>query len=136
MHIIVCVDNQNGMQFNGRRQSRDRAVIADILQNLDGKRLRVRPCSTDILPVDGITVRVSYTAPQDTSPNEVCFVEDAPLFPLLEQIESLTIYRWNRDYPGDLFLDLDPQAAGFTLTGQTEFPGYAHERITKEVYTR
>ena len=55
MHVIVCLDNQNGMLFNRRRQSRDRAVIVDILQNLEGRLLKVRKFSEDIFPVDGET---------------------------------------------------------------------------------
>lgn len=136
MHIIVCIDNQNGMLFNGRRQSRDRAVIADILEHLDGRRLRIRKCSSDILPVDGIQILVSNRAPQDALPNEVCFIEDVPLVPVLEQITEITLYRWNRDYPGDFFLDIDPIQSGFTLIEQRDFHGYAHPQITKEVYRR
>ena len=30
MKLIVCVDKTNGLSFNHRRQSRDRAVAADI----------------------------------------------------------------------------------------------------------
>ena len=36
MNLIVCVDNQNGMSFNNRRQSRDRAVIEKICDMLGG----------------------------------------------------------------------------------------------------
>lgn len=136
MHIIVCLDNQNGMLFNHRRQSRDRAVIVDILQNLDGRILKVRKCSTDIFPVDGETIWVSDKSPADVEADQICFLEDAPLSPILDQITTLTIYRWNRDYPGDFYLDIDPIQAGFRLQASTEFPGYSHDKITKEVYER
>ena len=36
MKIIVCVDNEYGMMFNNRRQSRDREVIHDIIHNIEG----------------------------------------------------------------------------------------------------
>ncbi len=136
MHVIVCLDNQNGMLFNHRRQSRDRAVIVDILQHLDGRILKVRKCSEDIFPVDGETIWVSERSPEDVAAEEVCFVEDAPLCPVLDKITTLTIYRWNRDYPGDFYLDIDPVQAGFRLQTSTEFPGYSHDKITKEVYVR
>ena len=31
MTVLVCLDDRNGMQFNGRRQSRDRVVSAHLL---------------------------------------------------------------------------------------------------------
>ena len=136
MHVIVCLDNQNGMLFNRRRQSRDRAVIVDILQNLEGRLLKVRKFSEDIFPVDGETIWVSDQCPEDVAENQVCFLEDAPLSPVLERITALTIYRWNRDYPGDFYLDIDPISAGLTLQARSEFPGYSHDKITKEVYVK
>jgi hypothetical protein len=136
MHIIVCLDNQNGMLFNHRRQSKDRAVIMDILQNLHGRILKVREISEDIFPVDEETIWASRKFPSDVWTDEVCFAEDVALSPVLDKIETLTIYRWNRDYPGDFYLDINPIQAGFHLHTQTEFAGYSHEKITKEVYTR
>ena len=38
MNLIICVDNKNGIMFNGRRQSRDRAVCEDIL-DMSGEHL-------------------------------------------------------------------------------------------------
>ena len=31
MKIIVCLDDNNGMLFNNRRQSRDKTVVEDII---------------------------------------------------------------------------------------------------------
>ena len=39
MKIIVCVDNQNGMMFNRRRQSQDRVLRKRILELTGGKKL-------------------------------------------------------------------------------------------------
>ena len=39
MIIIACVDDNNGMLFHQRRQSRDIALYKHILQLTDGKRL-------------------------------------------------------------------------------------------------
>ena len=38
LNLIICVDNKNGIMFNGRRQSRDRAVCEDIL-DMTGEHL-------------------------------------------------------------------------------------------------
>ena len=34
MNLIVCLDDKNGMAFNGRRQSRDRLLTEDLLQTV------------------------------------------------------------------------------------------------------
>ena len=87
MDVFVCLDDRGGMFFNHRRQSRDREVIQDMLDSLDGKPLYIR---------------------------------------------TLTVYRWNRRYPADVFLDVD--LSGWRRVSCWEFPGHSHERISKEVY--
>ena len=41
MILMACVDGRNGMAFNRRRQSRDRAVRADLLAEAGEARLWV-----------------------------------------------------------------------------------------------
>ena len=41
MILMACVDGRNGMAFNCRRQSRDRAVRADLLAEAGEARLWV-----------------------------------------------------------------------------------------------
>ena len=41
MILIACVDGRNGMAFNRRRQSRDRAVRADLLAEIGERPLWV-----------------------------------------------------------------------------------------------
>ena len=36
MTVFVCIDDTMGMAFNGRRQSRDSAVVEDILRSCGG----------------------------------------------------------------------------------------------------
>ena len=65
---------------------------------------------------------------------EYCFAENTDLAPLADRLEGLVLYRWNRAYPADRRLGLDPGA--FRLVRRTDFPGSSHEKITEEVYTR
>ena len=55
---------------------------------------------------------------------------------VLERMEGLVLYHWNRRYPADAWLDVRPGPPGWTLARREEFSGHSHERITKEVYTR
>ena len=41
MKIILCLDDNNGMLFNNRRQSRDRVLVEDIINNLQGEKLNI-----------------------------------------------------------------------------------------------
>ena len=50
-----------------------------------------------------------------------------------EQIEQFIIYRWNRVYPTDVSVEIGTE---WKLTETEEFPGFSHEKITKEVYCR
>ena len=45
MNVILCLDDNNGMLFNNRRQSRDEKVIEKILEITKNKRLWVNKYS-------------------------------------------------------------------------------------------
>lgn len=54
--------------------------------------------------------------------------------PYSDRITEVVVYRWNRSYPGDFHLDLDLNQ--WRLVQTTEFAGYSHEKITKEIYRK
>ena len=134
MHIIVCVDDRFGMRFGGRRQSRDRLVTEDILRRLEGRTLRIAPCSQALFG-EGDAV-VSERLLEDAAEDDVCFVEDRSPAPFAKSIRSCTLYRWNRHYPADLHFDLDLAATGFRFSEAEDFAGFSHEKITREVYVK
>ena len=39
MKLIVCIDDNGGVAFNHRRQSRDRFLIDDIIEGLRGEKI-------------------------------------------------------------------------------------------------
>ena len=132
MRVILCLDDRNGMAFNHRRQSRDREVIRDIVDSLSGKKLWMCPGSKTLFPQWEREFQLWDNPLEAAGPGEFCFVETPPLVPWRDRIESLTVYRWNRHYPGDQFLDLD--LSQWRLVSRREFPGNSHKTITKEVY--
>ena len=130
MTVALCVDDSLGRLFGGRRQSRDRVVTEDLLKE-GGGRLWILPFSQRLFEGrEGVAVA--------SSPSEegVWFLEDQPLKPLADRIDRMILYRWNRAYPADVFLDLTPEAAGLHLVKREELRGFSHERITKEVYEK
>ena len=104
MEVILCLDDRNGMLFNGRRQSRDRQVIGDILKTAGDRPLWIRPFSLPLFA--GAEERVTVD-PEPLARGGLCFVEDLPRKPWEGKIEKLTVYRWNKLYPGDFYLDLE-----------------------------
>lgn len=66
---------------------------------------------------------------------EYCFVEDRSLLPYEQQIEKLIIYKWNRKYPVDLYLDISLMDS-WNIIETKEFMGSSHEKITMETYIK
>lgn len=132
MHIIVCLDEERGMWFFDRRQSRDRVVTEDILRAVGDRTLRAAPCSADLFP--SATTGEQFL--EEAADEDVCFVEDRVVSPYLDRIQSLTLYHWNRLYPATVRWDVDPTAVGFRLVSVEELVGFSHEKITREVFER
>jgi len=148
MKIIVCVDNQNGMMFNHRRQSQDRVLRKRILELTGGKKLWMNAYSQkQFLQVNGNMSKEQEQSGQlgqsgqiqadeafleKAGPGEPCFVEDRSVAPFAGRVERVVLYRWDRAYPADLYWDLSLE--GWTLARREEFSGFSHEIITKEVY--
>lgn len=134
MNLIVCVDKQNGMMFNGRRQSQDSVLRERVLQLCSGARLLMNEYSklqfseySDIIVSDDFL--------QQAEPGDYCFVEDGTL-PPLETIESIFIFNWNRQYPADVTFDFDLKANGFKCQAKEDFAGSSHKKITLTKHER
>ena len=135
MKIIVCLDDYGGMLFNHRRQSRDRVLIADVMQDMADKKICILAYS-ELLFAD---YEGRYTVVEDFSDlpdDSVCFVENVDVKPFMDSISAVTVYNWNRVYPRDFVFDINLENEGFSLMSSREFEGYSHENIRKEVYER
>lgn len=135
MLLVVCVDEKRGMAFNGRRQSMDRLLRSDLLQTVGERPLWMSPYSAKQFDPPPANLRPAEDFLDQAGEGEYCFAEFPPLSQVLDRAEGLVVYRWNRLYPADQFLDFDP-AALFTLVSAAEFSGSSHKILTKEVYTR
>lgn len=133
MNVIVCIDNRMGMLFNHRRQSQDRILREYLLNLTAGRPLLMNAYSRQQFEDrDHLTVREDFLS--QARQEDYCFVENQPLTPWEEKISQLIVCKWNRDYPGDQFLDLD--LARWHLKSSRDFPGSSHENITVEVYEK
>ena len=133
MHVLLCLDDRNGMLFHNRRQSRDRTVIQHIRRTAEKSRLWIAPISLVLFQGDEKFLSVDLLPLKRAKTGEFCFIEDSPLLPYVDKLESVTVYRWNRVYPADFHLGF-PVEKQWRLAFAEDFPGYSHEKITKEVY--
>ncbi len=130
MKIIICLDDNNGMLFNNRRQSRDSAVLEDVFANLGSEQLNIFPFSQKLFADFNDKVSVCSSLAE----NNVYFIEDIDIKPYESQIKEIVVYKWNRVYPADFYCEIDFSA--FNAVSQTELHGSSHEKITKIIYCR
>ena len=129
MILMACVDGRNGMAFNCRRQSRDRAVRADLLAEAGEARLWVSGGTARQFPAEEQSrLCVDESFLEKAGPGEPCFVEDRSVAPFAGRN---SVGAWSRRQ-GSQQCDLSLE--GWTLVRREEFPGFSHEIITKEVY--
>jgi len=134
MTVIVCVDDDNGMMFNHRRQSQDKLLRERVISHLKGYSHWMNIYSAEQFSdyADSITVDDAFL--QKAAPDDYCFVEDQNLTSYLPNINRVILYKWNRSYPSDLKFELP--LSGWTLLSSIEFPGSSHEKITEEIYAK
>lgn len=133
MHIIVCLDDRNGILFNGRRLSSDREVCKRIVELAAGKVLRMCAYSAMLFPQEKLHIDDDFL--QKAEQEDICFVENADILSCWERIHTVTVFRWNRAYPSDVKF---PMHNLDTWQRETigEFQGSSHEKITELRYTR
>lgn len=137
MILIICVDEKRGIMFNHRRQSRDKMVCKDILEECEGKKLFVTPYSGKLFEEPGkVMLKISEEPLQNAGEGDVCFIEDARIDGFEEQIQKVILYCWNRHYPADTYLQMDLSNKNWECVKRQEFKGTSHEKITKEIYIR
>ena len=129
MIAVVCVDDRNGIRFGGRRQSRDRILCEDMIRTCGTVWMHSR--SAPLFSDWQDRIRVDDAFLLHAEPGAYCFVEE----PLENAVpEGMILYRWNRRYPADVYLDVTPESQGMELVTREDFTGSSHERITKEIW--
>ena len=131
MNLIICLDDKNGMMFNGRRQSRD-SVLCERLLSIFGDKLYMSPYSAKLFPSGSPITVCDFVACAEK--DGFFFAEDTDFS--LDSAEKIVIYRWNRHYPSDKIFTLDLDALGYTLVSSTDFSGSSHPVITEQIFQK
>ncbi len=133
MNVIICLDDNNGMLFNNRRQSRDKALLADVFKDLQGEKLHITSFSEKLMAdyCDGVTLCEDASA---IGNGQWFFCENVDLTSFSSNIEKIVVYKWNRVYPSDFNCNLDFSL--FSLEGENDFEGNSHPVITKQIFVK
>ena len=134
MTIFVCVDDNNGMLFNRRRQSRDEAVLEDMVRTA-GQKIWMNEYSSKLFQTVPEKIIVEEDFLVCAGRDGCCFLENIPLKPYEDKLESVVVYYWNRVYPADTYLDIDLDL-NWEVTDTKEFGGTSHEKITRKLFKR
>lgn len=131
MNIIVCLDSNNGMMFNKRRQSRDRAIYARIINLIGNGKLWINEYSKPLF--ENCDVEVVDNCVAKAGANDYAFVENVDVIPYSDGINKIIVYRWNKTYPADRFFP-EILLDGKARTCVSNFKGNSHDIIFEEIY--
>lgn len=134
MNVIVCIDDNNGMLFGGRRQSRDAVLCERVLEISKNSILRMNGYSYELFEnLAAVNIKLNDSFLKRAKKGDFCFIENQSLAEVIKDIEKVIVYRWNRIYPSDAKFDTSIISEKKLLC-TTDFVGNSHEKITEEVY--
>lgn len=122
MILIVCLDDDNGMMFNNRRQSKDSLVRKRMLEIVADDKMWMSEYSRE-------QFEESFLLCENIGEATYVFAENPDDIIGLE-FDKVIVYRWNRKYPADRTLAIE----GKTIVSTYEFVGNSHDKITEEIY--
>lgn len=134
MTLILCLDDKNGMAFNGRRQSRDAQLRARMLMQVGQRKLWMSQYSAKQFELLPEQVIVDDDFMNKAEAGDACFAELNDPSDNLSRCSKIILYRWNRVYPADLVFPLAKYADRMKLLRKEDFVGSSHGRITEEIY--
>lgn len=134
MILIACVDDNMGMTFNHRRQSRDAVLCRDMLALVQDRPLRMHPYSAPLFPdaPENVIAEEDYLDKAET--DDFCFVERENVSDFSDQIHTILLYHWQRAYPSDTRFPLD--LSGYRKIETVTFEGKSHPEIVREVWKK
>ena len=131
MKLIVCVDSNNGMLFNNRRQSKDRILIQHILDLIGENKLWITEFSKNIFKDKEYNL-FEIQDIEKIKKNDYVFIENHSPKILEDKVNEIILFNWNREYPADTFFDISLD--NWVLESEEEIEGFSHKKIIKKIY--
>lgn len=136
MKLVVCLDDNNGMMFNGRRQSQDRNLRERLISRIGDKLLLMNQYTNNQFANLKGNFKVCENFISVAKDDDYCFIENLDVTDWLNEATEIIVYKWNRVYPADLNFPFESIKQRWNLIECYEFAGFSHEKITEEVYRR
>lgn len=133
MKLIFCVDENNGMMFMDKRQSRDSILRKRILEIVAPNKLWMSKYSAGQFDFFW-SRRVNDDYMRKAGEEDYCFIEDGEYS--LDGVSEIILCNWNRTYPATKYLNVDLEANGFEKISSEEIVGSSHDKITIEIFRR
>lgn len=149
MNIIIITDDNNGISFNKRRQSKDIRLREQMLKYIKDKNSKLimnsysfEQFSEDDLIQNNIflnsIIKVNddiSNLPENAIENDAYYFFENSYVSLYKNIiDEIVIFNWNTRYPADEYFDMSLE--DYLLSSLTEFEGNSHKKITMEVYKK
>lgn len=127
--VALCTDKDGGLTFFGKRQSTDKEVRKRLLEM--ASPLYVDEYTATQFIEDNDTSNLKIDNNWRDIPEAFVFIEkdDIP-----DDANRIIIFNWHRKYAADRKLNFDFK--GWKKVKKEDFAGYAHEKITMEVYEK
>ena len=136
MTVIVCIEDRGGMLFMKRRLSKDRILTENVAETVGDGILYISEFSEALFSDSDISVMSVSNPLISADEGDFVFIENLELKDYIEKIKKLIVYKWNRKYPFDFSLDIEPLKCGFKLIESCDFKGSSHDKITREIYEK
>ena len=133
MIAICCVDEGNGMSFEGRRCSQDRKMRDDLRS--------LFPClSMDAYAYSMFMkddVNYPYEICEDLSKCQYpCLIETIEPSHFASQLEQIVLYQWHRKYPSTIQMDINLHDESWECVNMHCFEGSSHDKITRAIFQK
>lgn len=137
MTAIICIDEKTGMLFNNRRQSKDSTVREKILSLSENGSLFMNSYSAKQFEESKLSkINIDEKFFEHSQDDDFCFFENCGVSSYIDDINKFVVFKWNRNYPADFYLDFLPWENNWQLKESQDFEGTSHEKITMEVYEK
>ena len=132
--LIIALEEKGGYLFNGRRLSSDKNLITDILNDFPDKKIFMDEKSIPLFEGKYNSV-LDFADRKNPNTDFVYFAEFDLPESIINTVDTIVIYKWNRRYPADKFFD-KKILSDFNLISTYDFPGNSHEKLTNFIYKR
>ncbi len=134
MKLIVCVDDNLGISFFGKRQSMDEIQRKDVFETVKNNKVYLSQYSYDLYKDLNLDVKI-VSGDEENNFDGYFIYEGEFLESFIDYIDEIICYNWNRNYPFDETFD-ELKKDIWKEIERLEFVGKSHEKITKIRYVR